>query len=51
MQRQLGSFLSLKKLFYTKKGKETFFLFLNRIGIATKKWLMTEGALKGGNSY
>ena len=51
MQRQLGSSLSLKKLFCTKKGKEALFLFLNRTRIATGKWLMTEGALKGGNSY
>ena len=51
MQRQLGSSLSLKKLFCIKKGRETLFLFLNRTGIATGKWLMTEGALEGGNSY
>ena len=51
MQKQLRSFFSLKKLFCTKKGKEILFLFLNRTGIATRKWLITEGALEGGNSY
>jgi len=51
MQRQLGSSLSLKKLFYIKKGRETLFLFLNRTGIVTRKWLITAGSLEGGNSY
>jgi len=51
MQRQLGSSLSLKKLFYTKKGREALFLFLNRTEIATRKWLIAAGSLEGGNSY
>ena len=51
MQRQLGSSLSLKKLFCTKKGREVLFLFLRRTGIATRKWLTTEGALEGGDFY
>jgi hypothetical protein len=51
MQRQLGSSLSLKKLFCTKKGREALFLFLNRIEIATRKWLRAAGSLEGGNSY
>ena len=51
MQRQLGSSLSLKKLFCTKKGREVLFLFLNRTEIATRKWLTIEGVLEGGNSY
>ena len=51
MQRQLGSSLSLRKLFCTKKGREVLFLFLNRTGIATRKWFITEGALEGGDSY
>jgi len=50
MQRQLGSSLSLRKLFCTKKGKEVLFLFLHRTGIATRKWFTTEGA-EGGDSY
>ena len=40
MQRRLGSSLSLKKLFYIKKGKEGLFLFLDRTGIAARKWLI-----------
>ena len=32
--------LSLKKLFYIKKEREVLFLFLNRIEIATRKWLI-----------
>ena len=51
MQKKLGSSLSLKKLFCTKKGREVFFLFLSKIGIATREWLITVGALEGGNSY
>jgi hypothetical protein len=51
MRRQLGSSLSLKKLFYIKKGREALFLFLDRIGIATRKWLIAVGSLEGGNSY
>ena len=51
MQRYLGSSLSLKKLFYIKKGREALFLFLNRIEIATRKWLRAAGSLEGGNSY
>ena len=46
MQRQLGSTLSLEKLFCTKKGREVLFLFLNRTGIATRKWLITARSLK-----
>jgi len=37
MQKKLGSSLSLKKLFYTQKGREALFLFLSRTGIATRK--------------
>jgi len=51
MQRQLGSSLSLKKLFCTKKGREALFLFLDRTEIATRKWLKAAGSLEGGNSY
>jgi hypothetical protein len=51
MPRQLGFSISLKKLFYTKKGKEVLFLFLDKTGIAIRKWLITAGSLKGGNSY
>jgi len=51
MQRQLSSSLSLEKLFYTEKGKSTLFLFLSKTEIATRKWLMEEEALEGGNSY
>ena len=51
MQRQLRSSLSLEKLFYTKKGREVLFLFLNKIEIATRKWLKAAGSLEGGNSY
>ena len=50
MQRQLGSSLSLEKLFYIKKGREVLFQFLSKIGIATRKWLIAEGSLEG-NSY
>ena len=51
MQRQLDSSLSLKKLFCTRKGREVLFLFLDRAGIATRKWLIAAGSLEGGNSY
>jgi len=51
MQRQLGSSLSLEKLFYIKKGKRAPFLFLSRIKIAIKKWLIVAGSLEGGNFY
>ena len=51
MQRQLGSSLSLEKLFCTKKGKKALFMFLDKTGIATRKWLMAAGSLEGGNSY
>jgi len=51
MQKKLGSSLSLKKLFYIQKGREALFLFLSRIGIATRKWLITAGFIEGGNSY
>ena len=51
MQKKLGSSLSLKKLFCTKKGREVLFLFLSKTGIATREWLITAGALEGGNSY
>ena len=47
MQRQLGSTLSLEKLFCIKKGREILFLFLNRTEIATRKWLITVGSLEG----
>ena len=47
MQKQIGSTLSLEKLFCTKKGREALFLFLNRTGIATRKWLITAGSLEG----
>jgi len=50
MQRQLGSPLSLKKLFYTKKGRKTLLLFLDKTEIATKKWLITAGSV-GDNSH
>jgi hypothetical protein len=51
MRKRLGSSLSLKKLFYIKKGREALFLFLSRTEIATRKWLITAGSLEGGNSY
>jgi len=51
MQKQLGSFLSLEKLFYIRKGKEALFQFLNRTKIATSKWLIAAGSLEGGNFY
>jgi hypothetical protein len=51
MQRRLGSSLSLKKLFYTKKGIETLLLFLDKTGIAIRKWLIAAGSLEGGNFY
>ena len=51
MQRQLNSSLFLEKLFYTEKEKRALFLFLNKIKIATRKWLMEAEALEGGNSY
>jgi len=51
MQRRLGSSLSLKKLFCTKKEREKPFLFLDKTEIATRKWLITAGSLEGGNSY
>jgi hypothetical protein len=51
MQKQLSSPLSLEKLFYTKKGRKALFLFLSRIKIATRKWLIEAGPLEGGNSY
>ena len=51
IQRQLGSSLSLEKLFCTKKGKEVLFQFLSRTKIATRKWLRAVGSLKGGNPY
>jgi hypothetical protein len=38
-------------MFYTKKEKEVLFLFLNRIGIATRKCLIIEGVLEGGDFY
>ena len=47
MQKQIGSTLSLEKLFCTKKGREALFLFLSRTGIATRKWLITVESLKG----
>ena len=49
MQKQIGSTLSLEKLFCTKKGREALFLFLSRTGIATRKWLITVGSLEGPN--
>ena len=51
MQKKLSSSLSLKKLFYTQKGREALFLFLTRTEIATRKWLITAGSIEGGNSY
>jgi hypothetical protein len=51
MQRQLNSSLSLEKLFYTEKGRRALFLFLSKIKIATREWLIEEEALEGGNSY
>jgi hypothetical protein len=51
MQKQLGSTLSLEKLFCTKKGKQALFLFLNKTKIATRKWLMAAGSLEGSNSF
>jgi hypothetical protein len=51
MQRQIGSSLSLEKLFCIKKGREALFLFLSRTKIATRKWLRAAGSLEGGNSY
>jgi len=51
IQRQIGSSLSLEKLFCTKKGREALLLFLSKTKIATKKWLIAEESLKGGNSY
>ena len=51
MQKKLSSSLSLKKLFYTLKGREVLFLFLSRTGIATRKWLITAGSIEGGSSY
>jgi hypothetical protein len=51
MQRQIGSSLSLEKLFCIKKGREALFLFLSRIKIATRKWLRAAGSPEGGNSY
>ena len=48
MQKQLGSSLSLKKLFYTKKGKKILFLFLSKTKIVIKKWLMAARTLKKG---
>jgi len=51
MQRQLCSSLSLEKLFCTKKGKEALFLFLDRTGIATGKWLKAAGSIEGDTSY
>ena len=48
MQRQLRSSLSLEKLFYTKKGREVLFLFLNKTEIATGKWLKAVGSLERG---
>ena len=47
MQKQIGSTLSLEKLFCTKKGREALFLFLSRTGITTRKWLITAGSLEG----
>ena len=47
MQKQIGSTLSLEKLFCTKKEREALFLFLSRTEIATRKWLITAGSLKG----
>jgi len=51
MQKQLGSSLSLERLFCTRKGKKALFQFLNRTKIATSKWLTAAGSLEGGNSY
>jgi hypothetical protein len=51
MQRQIGSSLSLEKLFCIKKGRRALFLFLSRIKIATGKWLGAVGSLEGGNPY
>ena len=51
MQRQLRFSLSLEKLFYIKKGKKALFLFLDKIKIAIKKWLIAVRSLEGGNSY
>jgi len=51
MQRQLSSSLSLEKLFCTEKGKRALFIFLSKIKIATREWLMEAEALEGGNSY
>jgi len=51
MQKKLGSSLSLRKLFCIKKGREVLCLFLDKTGIATRKWLITAGSLEGGNSY
>jgi len=51
MQRHLSSSLSLEKLFCIEKGRRALFLFLSRTKIATRKWLIEEGSLEGGNSY
>jgi len=44
-------FSILGEAFLYKKGREALFLFLSRIEIATRKWLIAVRSLKGGNSY
>jgi len=51
MQKQIGSSLSLEKLFCIKKGRGALFLFLSKTKIAIRKWLRAARSLKGGNSY
>ena len=46
---QLSSSLSLEKLFCTEKGRIALFLFLSKIEIATRKWLIEAKALEGGD--
>ena len=36
---------------HTQKKRETLFLFLSRVEIATRRWLIVIRSLEGGNSY
>ena len=46
MQKELGSPLSLEKLFCTSKGRKVLFTFLQTTEIATQRWLLRENELE-----
>ena len=43
MRKELGSALTLSKLFTTTNGKKALLSYLNKTEIATAQWLLTAG--------